>query len=156
MVLPTLLESACRLQRTVRHIVSLHAQSMAPDEGLILVAHGSRDELLSASYAHVLACGRGLDDRVMLACLLGEPAPESVVAECKKRSMRKVTLFPLMLAAGRSVDELAETGHVGTLGYRLKQAGIAFSVVAKGMLDDTTIVSIWGDEIRTLLSRFVA
>lgn len=150
-ILQPLLESEGRLQLTLQHIADKYISSMPLNEALILVAHGSKHKDACGSYIKAAKTCSATNKRLLLACLLGEPPAESAVSECRTQAFSNARLLPLMLAAGRSVNELSDTERPGTIGFLLKQANIVFTIDAMGLLDDLKITSIWADEIESSL-----
>jgi sirohydrochlorin cobaltochelatase len=149
---------ACRgdLRRAFEIVLSGLPAPLGIREGVVLVAHGSRDAQGRETFAAAAALSREVDRRLLMGVLLGAPSLADIVAECRAASFRKVWLLPFMVAAGYSARvEIAGPG-VDSWKSAIVAAGIECEPVITGLGDYPGIVNMWMDQLDCLLGELAA
>lgn len=123
----------------------------APDDAVVLVAHGSKEaEAVGTLQAAVALCRR-IDPRLFMGMILGSPSLGEVVEECRAKAVKKAWLVPLMIAAGYSArDDIAGPG-AASWRSRFGEAGIEGVPVLKGLAEYEGVVEVWMDQAAELL-----
>lgn len=83
-------------------------QDPAPQRGLILFAHGSRDPLWRAPMEAVAVRAAALEPQARVACAyleLMEPDLPTCAAEMAARGITTITIVPMFLGVGRHARE---------------------------------------------------
>lgn len=129
------------------------AASLAPpgkDEAIILVGHGT-DHASWATYpALQYLLSRQLGHRVYIGTLEGSPSREEVMAEVAKAGVKRIRLLPLMLVAGRHVQEDLD-GPEDSWKTSLGAAGLSVTLEATGLLSYPGVIKIFQDHINNAL-----
>ncbi len=90
-------------------------QDSAPQRGLILFAHGSRDPQWRAPMEAVAARAAGLDPQARVACAyleLMEPDLPTCAAGMAAQGLNDITIVPMFLGVGRHArEDLPELVH---------------------------------------------
>jgi len=148
-----LMVSEADWSRVLQAVLSELPGTLAQQDRVILVAHGSIDP--QGEKTLKLAAGRccRVDPRLTLGMILGSPGRDAVVRDCLAAGVKKVWLVPCFVAAGYSAkDEIAGPGEQ-TWATALTQAGIEVVSVVKGLGDMPGVVSVWLDQAEGLLAR---
>jgi sirohydrochlorin cobaltochelatase len=120
------------------------------DEAIILVGHGT-DHPSWATYLALqyLLSGR-FGHQVHIGVLEGRPSRQEVIARVVKSGLKRIRLLPLMLVAGRHVQEdLA--GPEDSWQIALEQAGLTVTLEATGLLHYPGIIKIFQEHIEQAL-----
>jgi sirohydrochlorin cobaltochelatase len=120
------------------------------EEAVILVGHGTDH----ASWATYLALQHLLSQRfgprVHIGVIEGQPSREEVLATVVRAGVKQVRLLPLMLVAGRHVQEdLA--GPEDSWTTSLQAAGLTVTLEATGLLSYPGVIKIFQDHIAQAL-----
>ena len=109
------------------------AFDLAPDEGLVLMGHGT-EHFANAVYAALdyMFKDRGYP-RVFVGTVEGYPELESVMKQLKSTGIKKLILAPLMLVAGdHAVNDMA-SDEENSWRTQLEAAGYGVRCVIKGL-----------------------
>ena len=124
---------------------------LAPDEALILVAHGSQTARAVAEYAAAAALARKIDPRLILGALSGEPRLEDVVATCHAAGFRRTWLLPFTVTPASTAGQAV--GDHGPHSWRtcIEAANLVCTPLLRGLAELDVLVSFWLDQAGRLL-----
>jgi sirohydrochlorin cobaltochelatase len=125
-------------------------ETVGREEAIILVGHGT-DHPSWATYPALqyLLSGR-FGHRVHIGVLEGRPSREEVMARVVESGRKRIRLLPLMLVAGRHVQEdLA--GPEDSWQTALEQAGFTVTLEATGLLHYPGVIQIFQEHIEKAL-----
>lgn len=146
-----LLVCAPDFQRVAAALLAGLPPPVGEHEGVVLVAHGSRDPRGATTFAAAAALCRGLDRRLYLGVMLGAPSRDDVLGQCKADGLRQVRLLPLTATAGRSArEDLAGDGEQSWK-TAFERKGIQAVPVLRGLGDYDGVVDVWLDQAGRLL-----
>ncbi|MHB9073132.1 MAG: sirohydrochlorin cobaltochelatase [Desulfobaccales bacterium] len=132
-------------------------ESLAPrldtteiEEAIILVGHGTDHASWAAYLALQYLLSRQVGHHVYIGLLEGQPSREEVIAEVGRSGVKRIRLLPLMLVAGRHVQEdLA--GPEDSWQTTLAEAGLTVSLDATGLLHYPGVIRIFREHIENAL-----
>jgi len=127
---------------------ALAAELDAPrnEEAIILVGHGTDHPSWATYLALQYLLSRQSGNAVYIGALEGLPSRQEVVAEVVRSGVRRVRLLPLMLVAGRHVQEdLA--GPEDSWRSSLEAVGLTVTLEAVGLLHYPGVIAIFQDHI---------
>lgn len=120
------------------------------EDAIILVGHGTDHPGWAAYLALQYLLSRQFGPHVYIGVLEGRPSREEVIAEVVRSGVRRVRLLPLMLVAGRHVQEdLA--GPEDSWTTSLEEAGLTVSLDATGLLHYPGVIKIFQEHIEKAL-----
>lgn len=148
-----LLASPSDWERALRALIADLPKPPDEKDGILLVAHGSRDPQGQKTILAAAQHCRTVDRRLILGMMLGKPGIEDVVRECKSKGVRKVWLLPCMVVAGFSAQaDIAGAGE-HSWASALEREGIESLPVTKGLGEISGIVQIWMDAVEHMLTE---
>jgi sirohydrochlorin cobaltochelatase len=148
-----LLTSPGDWERALRALITDLPKPPDEKDGILLVAHGSRDPQAQRTILAAAQHCRTVDRRLILGMMLGKPGLEDVLRECKATGVRKVWLLPCMVVAGFSAQaDIAGAGE-HSWASALERAGIESLPVPKGLGEVNGIVQIWLDAVERMLTE---
>lgn len=116
------------------------------EDAIILVGHGTDHPSWATYLALQYLLSRQFGHQIYIGLLEGHPSRQEVIAAVVRSGMRRVRLLPLMLVAGRHVQEdLA--GPEDSWKTSLEEAGLTVTLDATGLLDHPGVVNIFQDHI---------
>ena len=122
-----------------------------PNEGVLLVAHGSRDPQGRATFGSAAALCRQVDPGQRLGMMLGSPGLDETLQACRAAALKKVWLLPFMVAAGYSAREEIAGPGANSWKSALERKGLECVPVIKGLSEFDGVVDVWLDQIACLL-----
>jgi sirohydrochlorin cobaltochelatase len=140
-------------RRTLAVMLRSGLPERKPEEGVVLVAHGSLEPQAADTYRQAVALCRQVDPRLFLGMILGLPSMADVIDACRAARVSTVWLLPAMVAAGFSAREEIGGPAPGSWKSGLEAAGIQCLPVAKGLGQFEGVVSLWVDRCRRLLAE---
>lgn len=142
-------------RRTVQAVLADLPVSRQPDEGVILVAHGSREAAAQVAYAAVARALDCQDGRVLLGSTVGWPDRAHAVRWCAATGVRRVYLLPFTVTAGRTaLAALAPEGAASWLAP-LRAAGVVCSGVPRGLAEYPGVVELWLEHLDRALGSLL-
>ncbi len=119
-------------------------------DAIILVGHGTDHPSWATYLALQYLLSRQFGHQIYIGLLEGHPSRQEVIAAVVRSGMRRVRLLPLMLVAGRHVQEdLA--GPEESWQTALEQAGLTVTLEATGLLDYPGVIKIFQEHIEKAL-----
>jgi len=120
------------------------------EEAIIWVGHGTDHASWITYLGLQYLLSKRFGSQVYIGVLEGQPSREDLVAEMVKSGRKRIRLFPLMLVAGRHVqDDLA--GPEDSWQTSLGAAGLTVTVEATGLLSYPGVVQIFQEHIAQAL-----
>ncbi|WP_298068465.1 sirohydrochlorin cobaltochelatase [uncultured Mailhella sp.] len=146
------METAARA--LIRHISPLRA----PDEPVVCMAHGSRQDYCAPLYAEWTDAVRRLDSMVHIACMIGEATLENLLPILKAQApaSRRVWLLPLLSLVGRHTLEDMAGASDTSWKSRIEAAGLCCQAELRGLADDPAFINLWLDKLASALAAFDA
>lgn len=121
------------------------------EEAIILVGHGTDHPSWATYLALQYLLSRQFGNQVYIGVLEGHPSRQEVIAEVIRSGMKGVQLLPLMLVAGRHVQEdLA--GPEDSWKTSMEEAGLTVTLDATGLLHYPGVIKIFRDHIVNALN----
>jgi sirohydrochlorin cobaltochelatase len=125
-------------------------KAAAPEEAIILVGHGTDHASWVTYLALQYLLSKRFGHQVYIGVLEGSPSRQEVIGEVVHAGLKQVRLLPLMLVAGRHVQEdLA--GPEDSWQSELAAAGLTVTLEAAGLLDYPGVRKIFQDHIAQAL-----
>jgi sirohydrochlorin cobaltochelatase len=126
--------------------VAARLEAAGNEEAIILVGHGTDHPSWATYLALQYLLSRQFGHQVYIGVLEGHPSRQEVLAEVVRSGMRRIRLLPLMLVAGRHVQEdLA--GPEDSWKTSLEEAGLTVTLDATGLLHYPGVIKIFQDHI---------
>jgi sirohydrochlorin cobaltochelatase len=120
------------------------------EEAVILVGHGTDHASWATYLALQYLLSRQFGHQVYIGVLEGRPSRQEVLAAVVRSGVKQVRLLPLMLVAGRHVQEdLA--GEEDSWQTSLAAAGLSVTLEATGLLSYPGVIKIFQDHIAKAL-----
>lgn len=120
------------------------------EEAIILVGHGTDHASWTTYLALQYLLSRQFGNQVYIGVLEGYPSRQEVIAEVARSGLRRIRLLPLMLVAGRHVQEdLA--GPEDSWKTSLEAAGLTVTLEATGLLSYPGVIKIFREHIANAL-----
>jgi sirohydrochlorin cobaltochelatase len=120
------------------------------EEAIILVGHGTDHSSWAAYLALQYLLSRRFGPQIYIGLLEGRPSREEVIAEVTRSGARRIRLLPLMLVAGRHVEEdLA--GPEDSWKIALEEAGLKVTLDPTGLLHYPGVINIFQEHIEKAL-----
>lgn len=121
------------------------------EDAIILVGHGTDHPSWATYLALQYLLSRQFGNQVYIGLLEGHPSRQEVLAAVVISGVRRVRLLPLMLVAGRHVQEdLA--GPEDSWKTSLEEAGLIVTLDATGLLHYPGVIKIFRDHIVNALN----
>lgn len=116
------------------------------EDAIILVGHGTDHASWATYLALQYLLSRRFGNQVYIGVLEGRPSREEVLAEVIRAGMKRIRLLPLMLVAGRHVQEDLG-GPEDSWKTSLEEAGLTVTLEATGLLSYPEVIKIFQDHI---------
>ncbi len=117
-----------------------------PEDAIILVGHGTDHPSWVTYLGLQYLLSKRFNSQVYIGVLEGHPSRQEVLAEVVRSGAKRIRLLPLMLVAGRHVQEdLA--GPEDSWKTSLEEAGLTVTLDATGLLHYPGVIKIFRDHI---------
>lgn len=127
-----------------------------PDEPVLCMAHGSRQDACAPLYAEWADAVHRLDSRVHIACMVSGAPLEDVLPLLKAQApvSRRVWLLPLLSLVGRHT--LEDMAGVSSRSWksRIEALGLCCQAELRGLADDPAFIELWLDNLDSALAAF--
>ncbi len=136
----------------LRHLSPLRK----PDEPVLCMAHGSRQDECALLYAKWAESVRRMDCRVHIACMVSDPPLEEVLPLIKAQApaSRRVWLLPMLSLVGRhTLEDMAGAANTSWKS-RIEATGLCCQAEARGLADDPMFIDLWLDKLNSALATF--
>jgi sirohydrochlorin cobaltochelatase len=130
--------------------LAIRLDAAGNEDAMILVGHGTDHPSWATYLALQYLLSRRFGSQLYLGVLEGRPSREEVLAEVIRAGVKRIRLLPLMLVAGRHVQEdLA--GPEDSWKASLEEAGLTVTLEATGLLSYPEVIKIFQDHIANAL-----
>jgi sirohydrochlorin cobaltochelatase len=140
--------------RVARAILRNVPSTRKPQDGVLLMGHGSGQHPSDAIYAALGQVLSELDPHVHVATVDGYPRLEDVLPRLEAARVRKVILMPLMAVAGDHARNDMAGSEPDSWKSVLQSKGYDCEVVLKGTAEYPEIVDVWLDHLRDAMEQF--
>jgi sirohydrochlorin cobaltochelatase len=147
-----LLNSDKDVEAAAKAIVSVVPKARKKDEAVVLMGHGTRHPG-NIYYPGIQYHLWKSDPNVFVGTVEGAPSFEDVLAELKKRNIKKAYLMPLMSVAGDHARNDMAGSEADSWVSQLAKAGIAATPVLKGSGEIDAVADIWIGHLREAFAR---
>ena len=148
-----LLSSHDDLVRVATVLVKRISASIPPDDGVLLMGHGTPNHPADAIYSAINYLLQDMAPNTLVATVSGYLTIDDVLPRLKEKKVKKITLAPLMAVAG----DHARNDMAGQRGDSWKSVleanGFTCDVVLSGIAEYPEVVEIWLDHLREAFSQ---
>ncbi|MGE4553185.1 MAG: sirohydrochlorin cobaltochelatase, partial [Desulfovibrionaceae bacterium] len=139
-------------RRTARALVRLGPPDRGPDEAVLFMGHGTLHPGNEA-YEGLAEALAGLDGRVLVATMRGDPDLAATRARLRALGVRVVHLLPLLAVAGaHAEDDMAGEEEHAWAGL-LSRDGIDCRAQLVGAVEQDALVDVWLRHLDDALAR---
>lgn len=123
-----------------------------PGEAVVFMGHGTHHpgNIFYPGLQYYLA---HLDPNTFVGTVEGTPGLDDIVAELKKRSIKKVCLIPLMAVAGDHAQNDMAGDEPDSWKSQLTKVGIEAVPVMKGLAEFDSIVDMWIEHLKVAMAH---
>jgi sirohydrochlorin cobaltochelatase len=125
-----------------------------PEDGVVLMGHGSEHHPSDAIYSAFDQVLSEEDPNVHVATVEGYPRVEDILPRLEARKVRRVFLMPFMAVAGDHARNDMAGDDPGSWKSVLERKGYECEVVLKGTAEYPEILDVWLDHLRTAMAGF--
>jgi sirohydrochlorin cobaltochelatase len=122
--------------------------SRTPDDAVLLMGHGSEHHPGDAAYAALNYWMEGIDPRVFVGTVEGQPRIEDMLPKLSKIKPKKVFLMPLMAVAGDHARNDLCGDEKDSWKSILEKAGYKVECVLKGTGEMPGVMDVWMANIK--------
>ncbi len=145
-----LLSDSHDLERFTRAMLKNIPENREPDEGVILMGHGSVHPA-NVFYAGLQYYFWLHDANIFVGAVEGVPGLEDVLTQLERKKIRKAHLLPLMVVAGdHAIRDMAGRQADSWVSV-LKDNGVEARVMMRGLGSFDNVVDIWLDHLKQVV-----
>jgi len=133
--------------RVAKALLASAPKDRKPGEALVLVGHGT-DHPANMAYPALQYSLWQLDPNAFVTTVEGTPSFEDLLAELKKRGIKKAWLMPMFAVAGDHAHNDMAGKEKDSLASQLAAAGIAATPQMQGNGDRDAVAAIWMDHLK--------
>lgn len=134
--------------KTVKALLESLPKERKPAEAVIFVGHGT-DHSANMAYPALQYSLWRADPNAFVTTVEGTPSFDDVVAELKKRGLKKAWLVPLFAVAGDHAHNDMAGKEKDSLASTLTAAGIEAKPVFSGNGERDAVAAIWMEHLKT-------
>lgn len=138
-----LLSSRDNMEAVARAVIKEAPKSRKPEDAVVLMGHGSEHHPGDAVYAALNYWVEGIDSRVFVGTVEGQPRIEYIIPKLKKMATKKVFLMPLMAVAGDHARNDLCGDENDSWKSILEKEGFKVECVLKGTGEMPEVVDVW-------------
>jgi sirohydrochlorin cobaltochelatase len=148
-----LFSSRNNMEKVAKSILDELSKSRSPEDAVLLMGHGNGKHPGDAVYAAFAYYIQEMDPNVFMATVEGNPTFRDAIAKLKQRKKRKVMLVPLMAVAGdHARNDMCGDGSESWKS-QLEKEGFKVNCWMKGMAENSDILKVWIDNIKSELDH---
>ena len=136
--------------RMAKALLASAPKDRKPGEALVFVGHGT-DHPANMAYPALQYTLWQLDPNAFVTTVEGTPSFTDLVAELKKRGIKKAWLMPLFAVAGDHAHNDMAGKEKDSLASQLAAAGVTAVPVMTGNGDRDAVAVIWMDHLKTVV-----
>jgi sirohydrochlorin cobaltochelatase len=149
-----LLSSHEDMERVVKAMLKNIPAARKPEDGVVLMGHGSEKHPADAIYLAMYHTLQELDPNVHIATVEGYPALDDILPKLREKKVKKVYLMPFMSVAGDHARNDMAGDQPDSWKSLLGKDGFTCEAVLKGAAEYPEMVAIWVDHLRAVLDHF--
>lgn len=148
-----LLSSFNDLEKVADALIKNAPNERKKDEALVFMGHGSKHHFSDLIYVAFNSVLEKKDVNSFLGTVEGHPTWENVISDLKNRKVKKVWLIPFMTIVGNHVMNDLTGKDYNSWISSLKREGYKCEVVLKGILDNSSVSSVWIEHLKDILKN---
>ncbi len=138
-----LLSSRQNMEAVAKAVIKEVPKSRKPEDAVLLMGHGSEHHPGDAVYAALNYWMAGIDPKVFVGTVEGQPRIEYIIPKLKKIGAKKVYLMPLMAVAGDHARNDLCGDEKDSWKSILEKDGFKVECVLKGTGEMPGVVDVW-------------
>lgn len=138
-----LLSSRENMEAVAKAMIKEVPKSRKPEDAVLLMGHGSEHHPGDAVYAALNYWMEGIDPKVFVGTVEGQPRIEYLIPKLKKNGVKKVFLMPLMAVAGDHARNDLCGDEKDSWKSILEKADFKVECVLKGTGGMPGVVDVW-------------
>lgn len=148
-----LLSTPADVEKVVQAMTGIIPKSRKPGEAVVLMGHGTHHPG-NIYYPGVQYFFWQKDPNILVGTVEGTPSLDDVVAELKKRGIKKAYLMPFMSVAGDHARNDMAGPEADSWISVLTKNGVKCEAVLKGTAEYPAIADIWVDHLKSAMAHF--
>lgn len=149
-----LLGSGEDIEKTASALLSALPDERKPEEAVIFMGHGSAHPA-NTSYTALMYHLQQTDGCIFVGTMSGRPGIDDVCDVLRKQHISSAFLLPCLAVVGNhTTRDMAGDGENSWKSI-LVQRGFSCKPVRKGLAENTAIVDIWLDHLKTAAGKFL-
>ena len=138
-----LFSSRDNMEAVAKAVIKEVPKSRKPEDAVLLMGHGSEHHFGDAVYAALNYWMEGIDPKVFVGTVEGQPRIDYIIPKLKKIGAKKVFLIPLMAVAGDHARNDLCGDEKDSWKSILEKDGFKVECVLKGTGEMPEVVDVW-------------
>lgn len=148
-----LLNKPASLERVKKVMLENIPEERNPDEAVVFMGHGTHHPS-NAFYQAMAYKFQQSDPLVYLGTVEGAPKLQAILADLKKKNVKRIYLLPFMSVAGDHARNDLAGNSKNSWKSILQSKGYQVKTVLKGMAEYDNVVRIWLESLQKSISHF--